>query len=204
MNHNPARNPCLARTPFRGSLPRKLQSRRFETICDHFDGLRHWFGKIRPCHSFVVLRTLFLRYTFDSGLTVDTLLTIKKYPNRRLYDMASSSYVTLDHIRAMIVRGEDFAVLDSRTSENVTHNVLLQIIGERETQQGSSMLSNKLLTNLIRFYGDSLQGVMAEYLEKSVNSFVNQQHQLREQMQTVIDSNTPQPGDTIKSDARPD
>lgn len=141
-----------------------------------------------------------LRYTFTSALLVEPLLTIKKYPNRRLYDTASSSYVTLDHIRALIVRGEELAVIDSRTSEDVTHSVLLQIIGERETQQGSSMLTDSLLTNLIRFYGDSLQGVMAEYLEKSVSSFVSQQHQLREQMQTVIDNNTPQPGDTIKSD----
>lgn len=131
-----------------------------------------------------------LRYTLHSRLPVDTLLTIKKYPNRRLYDSTSSSYVTLDHVREMILRGEEFEVIDSRTSENVTHNVLLQIIGERETRKGSSMLSNSLLTNLIRFYDDSLQGMLGEYLEKSVCSFINQQQTLRAQMQATIDSNS--------------
>lgn len=131
-----------------------------------------------------------MRYTFHSRLPVDTLLTIKKYPNRRLYDSTSSSYVTLDHIREMILRGEEFEVIDSRTSENVTHNVLLQIIGEREARKGSSMLSNSLLTNLIRFYDDSLQGMMGEYLEKSVYSFVSQQQTLRAQIQATIDSNS--------------
>ena len=88
----------------------------------------------------------------------------------------------------MITDGEEFAVIDAKNASDVTHHVLLQIIGERETRAGTSMLSNELLANLIRFYGDSLQGVMGEYLESSVNKFVDRQDQLREQMQNVLDT----------------
>lgn len=114
--------------------------------------------------------------------------TIKKYQNRRLYDTQQSTYVTLEKIREMITDGEEFAVIDAKNASDVTHHVLLQIIGERETRAGTSMLSNELLANLIRFYGDSLQGVMGEYLESSVNKFVDRQDQLREQMQNVLDT----------------
>ena len=125
------------------------------------------------------------------------LRTIKKYQNRRLYDTQLSTYVTLEKIREMITDGEEFAVIDAKNASDVTHHVLLQIIGERETHAGTSMLSNKLLANLIRFYGDSLQGVMGEHLENSVNNFVDRQDQLREQMQNVLD--TPANPDTDKS-----
>ena len=120
--------------------------------------------------------------------------TIKKYQNRRLYDTQQSSYVTLEKIRQMVTDGEEFAVIDAKNASDVTHHVLLQIIGERETRAGTSMLSNELLANLIRFYGDSLQGVMGEHLENSVNKFVERQDQLREQMQNVLDTpTTPSP-----------
>jgi len=122
------------------------------------------------------------------------LRTIKKYQNRRLYDTQQSSYVTLEKIRQMVTDGEEFAVIDAKNASDVTHHVLLQIIGERETRAGTSMLSNELLANLIRFYGDSLQGVMGEHLENSVNKFVERQDQLREQMQNVLDTpTTPSP-----------
>ncbi len=113
--------------------------------------------------------------------------TIKKYQNRRLYDTRQSSYITLENIREMIIRGEKFCVIDAKNASDVTHHVLLQIIGERETQTGTSMLSNELLANLIRFYGDSLQGVLGEYLEDSVDKFVERQSQLRAQLQNVLD-----------------
>jgi len=118
------------------------------------------------------------------------LRTIKKYQNRRLYDTQQSTYVTLEKIREMITNGEEFAVIDAKNASDVTHHVLLQIIGERETQAGTSMLSNALLANLIRFYGDSLQGVMGEHLENSVNKFVERQDLLREQMQNILDTPT--------------
>jgi len=119
------------------------------------------------------------------------LRTIKKYQNRRLYDTQQSTYVTLEKIREMIISGEEFAVVDAKNASDVTHHVLLQIIGERETRAGTSMLSNDLLANLIRFYGDSLQGVMGEYLENSVNKFVERQDQLRDQVHTILDTPAP-------------
>jgi len=115
------------------------------------------------------------------------LRTIKKYQNRRLYDTQQSTYVTLETIREMITRGEEFCIIDAKNASDVTHYVLLQIIGERETQSGNSMLSKELLANLIRFYGDSLQGVMGEYLEDSVNRFLEKEGQLREQMHSVLE-----------------
>ncbi len=93
----------------------------------------------------------------------------------------------------MIVKGDEFRVVDAKNASDVTHHVLLQIIGERETQAGTSMLSNKLLANLIRFYGDSLQGVMSEHLENSVDTFVARQTQLRAQLHNVLESPTSQP-----------
>lgn len=127
------------------------------------------------------------------------LRTIKKYQNRRLYDTQLSTYVTLEKIREMIINGEEFSVVDAKNASDVTHHVLLQIIGERETQAGTSMLSNELLSNLIRFYGDSLQGVMGEYLESSVNKFVERQDLLRNQVHTILDT----PGSPATKDDSP-
>lgn len=99
----------------------------------------------------------------------------------------------------MIVAGEEFAVVDAKTASDVTHHVLLQIIGERETRAGNAMLSNQLLANLIRFYDDSLQGVMSEYLETSVNKFVERQDQLRNQVHNILDTPAPLPATPEKS-----
>ena len=94
----------------------------------------------------------------------------------------------------MILSGEEFSVVDAKNSADVTHHVLLQIIGERETQAGSAMLSNQLLANLIRFYGDSLQGVMGEYLESSVDKFIQRQDQMRQQLHHILDNTKTEDG----------
>lgn len=106
---------------------------------------------------------------------------IKKYPNRRLYDTEVSSYITIEDVRHLIVDGEDFEVRDARSGEDLTRQVLLQIIAEHE-QDGEPVLSTQLLSQIIRFYGDSLQGVMGNYLERSMQTFLDQQQQLRSQM----------------------
>ena len=90
----------------------------------------------------------------------------------------------------MIINGEEFTVVDAKNAADVTHHVLLQIIYECETQTGSSMLSNQLLTNLIRFYGDSLQGVMGEHLENSVDNFIQRQDQMRQQLNSILDTSS--------------
>ena len=106
---------------------------------------------------------------------------IKKYPNRRLYDTEISSYITIEDVRQLIVDGESFEVRDAKTGEDLTRQVLLQIITEHE-QDGQPMLSTQLLSQLIRFYGDSLQGFMGNYLERSMQLFLEQQQQFRSQM----------------------
>ena len=103
---------------------------------------------------------------------------IKKYPNRRLYDTEISSYVTLEDVRQLIVEGEEFEVRDARTGADLTRSVLLQILAEHE-DIGQPIFSTQLLTTVIRFYGDSLQGIIGSYLERSIQLFSAQQQQLR-------------------------
>ena len=103
---------------------------------------------------------------------------IKKYPNRRLYDTEISSYVTLEDVRQLIMEGENFEVRDARTGNDLTRAVLLQIIAENE-DIGQPIFSTQLLTTVIRFYGDSLQGIIGNYLERSIQTFSDQQQQLR-------------------------
>jgi polyhydroxyalkanoate synthesis repressor PhaR len=110
---------------------------------------------------------------------------IKKYPNRRLYDTEISSYITIEDVRQLIVDGEGFEVRDAKTGDDLTRQVLLQIITEHE-QDGQPMLSTQLLSQLIRFYGDSMQGFMGSYLDRSMQTFLEQQAQFRQQMGGVL------------------
>ena len=110
---------------------------------------------------------------------------IKKYPNRRLYDTEISSYITIEDVRQLIVDGEDFEVRDAKTGDDLTRTVLLQIISEQE-QDGEPILSTQLLSQIIRFYGDSLQGFMGNYLERSVQLFMEQQQGFRQQMGNLL------------------
>lgn len=115
--------------------------------------------------------------------------TIKKYPNRRLYDSEISSYVTLEDIRQLIVDGEDFSVIDAKSGNDITRGVLLQIIAENE-DAGQPIFSKTLLTLVIRLYGNSLQGVIGTYLEKSLNTFLEQQNGMRSQLGQLVGGNT--------------
>ena len=106
---------------------------------------------------------------------------IKKYPNRRLYDTEISSYITIEDVRQLIVEGEDFEVRDARTGDDLTRCVMLQIIAEHE-QDGEPVLSTQLLSQIIRFYGDSLQCYMGNYLERSMELFLEEQQSFRQQI----------------------
>ena len=106
---------------------------------------------------------------------------IKKYPNRRLYDTEISSYITVEEVRQLILDGEQFEVRDAKSGEDLTRQVLLQIIAEQE-QGGEPVLSTQLLSQIIRFYGDSMQGFMGNYLERSMQLFLEQQNQFRQQI----------------------
>ena len=122
---------------------------------------------------------------FQPGGSSMAVRVIKKYPNRRLYDTEISSYITIEDVRQLIVEGEAFEVRDAKSGEDLTRQVLLQIIAEHE-QDGEPMLSTQLLSQIIRFYGDSLQGFMGSYLERSMQMFLEQQQQFRQQMSGLI------------------
>lgn len=108
-------------------------------------------------------------------------VVIKKYANRRLYNTASSSYVTLEHLAEMVKQGVDFVVYDAKSNEDITRTVLTQIIFEEESQ-GQSLLPIQFLRQLISFYGNSMQAFLPSYLELSLASFTQQQERLRTQL----------------------
>ena len=110
---------------------------------------------------------------------------IKKYPNRRLYDTEISSYITLEDVRQLVLEQVDFCVQDAKTKRDITRSILLQIILERE-EDGEPIFSEPVLKEIIRFYGDSLQGMMTSYLEKSLKLFVEQQEKWRGRMTNVM------------------
>jgi len=117
-------------------------------------------------------------------------VVIKKYANRRLYNTASSSYVTLDHLSEMVRDGVDFVVQDAKSGEDITRSVLTQIIFEQESR-GQALLPVQFLRRIIRFYGDQMQGFLPPYLEMSMESFSKAQDQMRENFSRAFGANTP-------------
>lgn len=115
-------------------------------------------------------------------------IVIKKYANRRLYNTARSSYVTLDHLSTMVREGQDFVVTDAKTGDDITRSVLTQIIFEEETK-GAAMLPTNFLRRIISLYGDSLQSVVPEYLEASMETFTRNQEQMREHAKRLFGAN---------------
>ena len=118
------------------------------------------------------------------------LVTIKKYANRRLYNTKTSSYVTLEHLSEMVRAGENFIVLDAKGGDDITRSVLTQIIFEQENR-GQNLLPVQFLRQLIRFYGDQMQGFLPPYLEMSMESFTKSQEQMRENFSRTFGGRTP-------------
>lgn len=110
------------------------------------------------------------------------LRTIKKYPNRRLYDTAISSYITLADVKKLVMENVVFCIQDAKTGEDITRTILLQIIVEQE-ERGDPLFSNGALEELIRFYGGTFQGMMGGYLEKTFQLFAEQQERVQEKLQ---------------------
>lgn len=108
------------------------------------------------------------------------LRIIKKYPNRRLYDTETSTYITLAEVRLLVMSNTAFMVRDAKTNEDLTRSILLQIILEEESG-GAPMFTEAILANIIRFYGDAMQGFMGSYLEQNVQSFMDLQAKMAEQ-----------------------
>src|SRR3954466_12135370 len=118
------------------------------------------------------------------------LRLIKKYPNRRLYDTKTSSYITLADVKQMVHKQEEFQVLDAKSGEDLTRAILLQIILEEESTGGLPMFSSDLLSPLIRFYGNAMQGVMGTYLEKNIRAFQDMQKTLQDQSSRMYGDNS--------------
>ena len=113
------------------------------------------------------------------------LRIIKKYPNRRLYDTTTSSYVTLTEIKQLVMQGQVFVVRDAKTGEDLTRNLLLQIILEEESA-GAPMFTEAVLANIIRFYGHAMQGHMGAYLESNLQSLMLMQSKVGHQSQNIV------------------
>lgn len=115
---------------------------------------------------------------------------IKKYPNRRLYDTRTSSYITLADVKELVLGREEFQVVDAKTGEDLTRSILLQIILEEEAG-GAPMFTSDLLAHMIRFYGNATQGMMGKYLENNIKAFTEMQAKLQEQTQAIYGENSP-------------
>lgn len=113
---------------------------------------------------------------------------IKKYPNRRLYDTAISSYITLADVKALVLDGVDFEVVDAKTKGDLTRSILLQIISEEE-EGGEPIFSSDLLAQIVRSYGGSEQNMLTSYLEKSMELWGEQQRVFRERTRSLMDNN---------------
>jgi len=122
----------------------------------------------------------------DQKNGADAPITIKKYANRRLYNTATSSYVTLDHLAQMVKDDTDFVVYDAKSGDDITRQVLTHIIVEEEGKDGQNLLPISFLRHLISFYGDSLQSVVPNYLEHTMQAFARNQTEMRGYMDETL------------------
>ncbi len=113
-----------------------------------------------------------------------SIRVIKKYPNRRLYDTANSGYITLADVKQMVLEHIDFQVIDAKSGDDLTRSILLQIILEEESA-GMPMFSSEMLAQMIRFYGNALQGIMGSYMEQNVKAFLTIQQKLQDQAKQI-------------------
>jgi polyhydroxyalkanoate synthesis repressor PhaR len=116
---------------------------------------------------------------------VSAIRVIKKYPNRRLYDTTLSKYITLEDVRRLVQEKVEFSVRDAKTDEDLTRSILLQIIMDQE-EQGQPIFTEQLLSQIIRFYGDALQGVTSNFLQRSVAMFAEQQQLFRKELERAV------------------
>lgn len=111
--------------------------------------------------------------------------TIKKYPNRRLYDTELSKYITLSHIRDLVLEKEQFVVIDKKSGDDITRSILMQVISEQE-QHGEPVMTEDFLSQIIRTYSSAMPNVVSSYLEQSLKLFMNQQAQARNTIRKVV------------------
>ncbi|MFL0804497.1 MAG: polyhydroxyalkanoate synthesis repressor PhaR [Agarilytica sp.] len=116
------------------------------------------------------------------------MITIKKYPNRRLYDTSKSQYINLETIRDLVMLNAEFKVIDSKTEDDLTKSILLQIISEQENNDSQSLLTQSVLKQLIRFYGSDMQGFLRQYIEQSLSTFLDRHEAVQGVMQDMMDA----------------
>ena len=114
---------------------------------------------------------------------------LKKYPNRRLYDTQSSSYITLQDVKDMVLQGQDFQVQDAKTAEDITRSILLQILAEQEAAGHEPVLTNRAIEQIIRFYGNNAGNIVSRYIEQSILTFFEHQDQFRKRLREMSDLN---------------
>lgn len=124
----------------------------------------------------------------EEGIRMSDVRIIKKYPNRRLYDTAISSYITLADVKRLVLDGVDFQVVDAKTKDDLSRTILLQIISEEE-EGGEPIFSTDLLAQIIRSYGGNMQSLLTSYLEKSMDMWADQQRTFRERTRGFMDAN---------------
>ena len=115
----------------------------------------------------------------------ESVRIIKKYPNRRLYDTTTSVYITLADVKKLVLENVVFRVEDAKSKDDLTRSILLQIILEEESGEGAPMFSSDMLSKIIRFYGNAMQGMMGNYLEKNIQTFVEIQKKLQERSSAI-------------------
>ena len=140
-----------------------------------------WIGILLWLVSVLAVLGLFVAYLKS--------VSAQKYPNRRLYDTKTSSYITLADVKQMVLKQEDFQVVDAKSGDDLTRQILLQIILEEESG-GMPMFSSDLLSQLIRSYGNAMQGMMGSYLERNIRAFQDIQKALQEQSSRMVGDNS--------------
>jgi polyhydroxyalkanoate synthesis repressor PhaR len=133
-------------------------------------------------------RTHCAQHTRGMSSMATPVRLIKKYPNRRLYDTQTSTYITLADVKQLVLDNENFQVVDAKSAEDLTRPILLQIILEEEAG-GMPMFSAQMLSQIIRFYGNAMQGMMGSYLEKNIQAFIDIQGKLSEQSKAFYETN---------------
>lgn len=116
------------------------------------------------------------------------MIIIRKYPNRRLYDTSKSQYVNLETIKVLVMQHQEFQVVDSKSGDDLTKSILLQIISEQEINDQQSLLTQSVLKQLIRFYGSDMQVFMRQYIEQSISFFLERHDSMQGVMQDFIDN----------------
>src|SRR5215468_9263517 len=150
-------------------------------------GPRSKLGSLGQCNKVSSrTRTHYGRCQSHSEGKMSELRTIKKYPNRRLYDTVESRYITLADIRKLVIDRIDFVVIDKKSQEDITRSILLQVIAEQE-HGGEPLMSRDFLSQIIRSYGGAMQGMIGSYLEQSLKLFASQQRDARERIKSVAD-----------------